>query len=387
MDRNASLLRAIGSIYDAVLDAELWPRAFAALSAPVAGDHVIFFSEDMNVGRVRFATGIGVGPEFFRRLAQAAEAGFMPASLVAMSRGRVRPLSHFFGKDVFERMPFYNEVVRPDGGFDGLLASPFRESGHVGILAIERLRGRPDYESADVAALQTILPHLSNALQIRLRLEEVESNQRRAYGIFDRLESGVIIVDGHARPVFANRCAERIIMAGYGLSVERGQLKAETLDETQALHAAIANALAIADPRACKELDANATRKFATRLRFTTEKSTVALVATVMPLEAKNLSGFLVSQPRALIFIAVPGEPACLDSAAIAAIFGLTRRQTDLAVRIAQGASLAEASAALGIAVETARWHLKEIFERTDTHRQADLVRLLVQNFTVTRDE
>ena len=387
MDRNASILRAVSSIYDAVLDAELWPQAFAALTEPVAGDHVIFFSEDINAGCVRFATGIGVGPDFFRRLAQAAQAGFVPARLLSMGAGRVRPLSHFFAKDVFERMPFYNEVVRPDGGFDGLLASPFREKGHVGVLAIERLRSRPDYEPADVAALQTILPHLCNALQIRMRLEEAEASQRRAYSIFDRLDSGVIIVDADARPVFTNRCADRIIKDGYGLSVNGGQLKAERADETQALHAAIANALAMADPGSRKALDADATRNFTTRLKFTTQHRPLALLATVMPLEPKNLSGFLVSQPRVLIFIAVPGAPARLDSAAIAAIFGLTPRQSELALRIAQGASLAEASAALGIARETARWHLKEIFERTDTHRQADLVRLLVQNFASACDE
>jgi len=45
---------------------------------------------------------------------------------------------------------------------------------------------------------------------------------------------------------------------------------------------------------------------------------------------------------------------------------------------VAQGITLDEASARLGLRVETVRTRLKTIFEKTDTHRQADLVRLVL---------
>jgi DNA-binding CsgD family transcriptional regulator len=36
-----------------------------------------------------------------------------------------------------------------------------------------------------------------------------------------------------------------------------------------------------------------------------------------------------------------------------------------------------EAAEVLGVAETTARWHLQHLFEKTGTHRQADLIKLV----------
>jgi DNA-binding CsgD family transcriptional regulator len=101
----------------------------------------------------------------------------------------------------------------------------------------------------------------------------------------------------------------------------------------------------------------------------------------VMPVNCARADSLATPQGCAILFVTQPGEPPRLDTEAVAQAFGLTPRQAMLAVLLARGASLAQAAAALKVTVETARWHLKEIFERTNTHRQADLVRLLCKAF------
>jgi pimeloyl-ACP methyl ester carboxylesterase/DNA-binding CsgD family transcriptional regulator len=59
--------------------------------------------------------------------------------------------------------------------------------------------------------------------------------------------------------------------------------------------------------------------------------------------------------------------------------FGLTSAQARLAAKLLQGLRLADAAAALQMTLSTARWHLKNIFLKTGTRRQADLLRLLTQ--------
>jgi DNA-binding CsgD family transcriptional regulator len=59
-------------------------------------------------------------------------------------------------------------------------------------------------------------------------------------------------------------------------------------------------------------------------------------------------------------------------------MFGLTPAEAALARLLAQGHSLTEAAAHLCVTRETTRSRLKNIFEKTQTHRQAELVRLLV---------
>lgn len=64
--------------------------------------------------------------------------------------------------------------------------------------------------------------------------------------------------------------------------------------------------------------------------------------------------------------------------AAIAVIFGATRRvRAEIALEIIKGHGRAVAAERLGISAGTARIHLQRVFEKTGTHRQAELVRLI----------
>jgi DNA-binding CsgD family transcriptional regulator len=63
-----------------------------------------------------------------------------------------------------------------------------------------------------------------------------------------------------------------------------------------------------------------------------------------------------------------------LDRSALAIALRLSPRQAELTGLLVERLSLAEAAKKLEISLETARWHLREIFRRTNTHSQAALV-------------
>ena len=54
--------------------------------------------------------------------------------------------------------------------------------------------------------------------------------------------------------------------------------------------------------------------------------------------------------------------------------FGLSPAEARLALRLVAGETLRSAAVKLGIGYETARTHLKNIFDKTGTCRQAELV-------------
>ena len=70
-----------------------------------------------------------------------------------------------------------------------------------------------------------------------------------------------------------------------------------------------------------------------------------------------------------------PGPPAAI----LARTFRLTPAEAKLACVIARGASPGIAAGELKISRETARNQLKSVFAKTDTHRQSELVALLLQ--------
>ena len=58
---------------------------------------------------------------------------------------------------------------------------------------------------------------------------------------------------------------------------------------------------------------------------------------------------------------------------------GLTSREASLAEPLARDVTLTNAAATLGITRENARVHLKRIFSKTETRRQAELVSLILR--------
>jgi DNA-binding CsgD family transcriptional regulator len=68
-----------------------------------------------------------------------------------------------------------------------------------------------------------------------------------------------------------------------------------------------------------------------------------------------------------------PGSQASLSSR-----FLLTPAEAQIALGIADGETLAAIAEARGVSVSTARTQLKSVFAKTGTHRQAELVALLV---------
>jgi DNA-binding CsgD family transcriptional regulator len=85
----------------------------------------------------------------------------------------------------------------------------------------------------------------------------------------------------------------------------------------------------------------------------------------------------LAQHPLAAICTFTSSKPD--DLAGLRARFKLTRMETELAQLLAQGASLQSSADKLGVAISTARTHLSELFSKTRTRRQGELVALLLR--------
>ena len=80
---------------------------------------------------------------------------------------------------------------------------------------------------------------------------------------------------------------------------------------------------------------------------------------------------------RACVIATDPVAGRRIDVQPLAEIFGLTPVETRLVGQLVEGRNVREAAHSLHLKVETARTYLKQIFQKTDTHRQAQLVQLV----------
>ncbi|WEK44129.1 MAG: hypothetical protein P0Y64_04685 [Candidatus Sphingomonas colombiensis] len=80
--------------------------------------------------------------------------------------------------------------------------------------------------------------------------------------------------------------------------------------------------------------------------------------------------------------IRVSPRPGPARLAALEALHGLTHSEARLAAALADGASIAEAGASIGLTIETARNYSKRIYAKTGVRGQSELVRLLCTGVT-----
>lgn len=81
----------------------------------------------------------------------------------------------------------------------------------------------------------------------------------------------------------------------------------------------------------------------------------------------------------AFVFIVDPALRPELPVDRIARFYGLTSAEAQLAVALATGQTLSEYTETAALSMNTGRWTLKQVFAKTDTRRQTEVVRLLLR--------
>ncbi len=86
------------------------------------------------------------------------------------------------------------------------------------------------------------------------------------------------------------------------------------------------------------------------------------------------------AEPNAVLLFADPEithAPRCLE---LGILFGLSRRESEVAIRLWEGFTLASAADSLGISPNTAKTHLGRVFEKTGVSRQQELLQMMHQS-------
>lgn len=232
-------------------------------------------------------------------------------------------------------------------------------------LAIRRGRRETDaFTERESGLLGQALPHLKRSLQIHRQFAEERAAGADFQQAFDHLRIAAIVVGSGGRILRVNRAGEALLTEGSVICSVGGRLAARTLTESSALAALIASALA-----------ASATGRAPgapIRLCGRGGKVYAAISSPMSPLPV----GLGASMPCALILLRCL-TPAAMNPDYLRALFGLTPREAQLAALLAAGRSIDQAAAGLGISRETARFHLRNIFGKTESERQGELVALL----------
>jgi DNA-binding CsgD family transcriptional regulator/PAS domain-containing protein len=360
----------IASIYDASTRPELWTSVVSQLSELVAFNSCQMLVADRSKNQMAFlANSWSLDATIAYRDHYHAVNPLQKLGLPYEATGSIVRSSDIWSKEEMVRSEFYNDFLQRHETHYLLDVNIFRE-GHVVVpLALQRPRSMKDFDKTEIAILRELIPHLQRAIKIHRTLSAFETEQATFFSILDRLPHGVIIVGERGQPTFLNRSAKLILDSRDGLFLNKqGQIEAVDPTEASHLYRAIRTSV---DANCAYGLQRGGA------ILFTRPSGKRPISALITPLDTQaSVEKF--PKPAAMIIVSDPEQQGETTEEVLRKLYDLTPAEARLTGLLRQGKSVAEACAELQVTSNTARTHLKRVFQKTGARRQSDLVRLVM---------
>ncbi len=252
-----------------------------------------------------------------------------------------------------------------------LLQLTFSPTQNVSIVAsICRPDGTIPYDQLERATASRLHPVLSRYVRLWWlhRLERRRANSLGA--ALDLSDVGVMLLDRRSHLLFANTHAMAILEQRDGLRRSGDSITATEASVAVRFQAAIQQALHWNQDFTATSQVAHAAPILL--LHRATERR--ALVATVMSVRHAAID---LRDAAVIIYVFDPERDFARVLAPICRIYKLTGAEAHLVHHLMSGLRITEAAKRMQVQPDTARAYLKQVFLKTATNRQVDLMRLM----------
>lgn len=365
---SAELSIVIGSIYDAAIDPTLWRQALQNACEFIGGHSAVLFwhdaatersealhlyNEDPYYNALYFEKYLPMNPMF-------PAATFMEAGVVHTSNDIV-PQAELV------KSRFYKEWIEPQGIVDAIAVNLEKGATRASLLNI---RMDATYGLADEEALRRtrlLVPHFQRAVAIGRLFDQGRNTEAVLTETLDHIEAGVFLIGADGAIVFANAEAQAMLAEGGLVGAKDNTLVAVVPEANRMLRDIF---IAARKGDASVGVDGIAIPLSAS--------SQDRWFAHVLPLTSGNRqqAGAKYSAVAA-VFI----RKRALDKAppleALARRYKLTASEIRVLDAVVKVSSVKAMSEMLGISQATVKTHLHNLFRKTGTSRQSDLVKLM----------
>lgn len=377
----AELSDMVLALYRGASSAEGWHEFLACLAARFAAEYAALILQspgvgDLGIAHVYGASGVSQARAYDRsdprRDAPLAMA-LASDDHLGLPDGVAACMSARSGADAASTPPIYRKTGVPHS----LGMNVARGGRYLMKLRLTRRPSQPGFSARDCRMVEALAPHLRAATEIHLRFDEIRCERALYAEAMDRLELGIVVLDERFRILHANALAQTLLDERDALLRTGAALTARHRDEGKRLNEAITRAAAahaLGRPGPAQVM----------RLRRSGGRSDLCVIVRAAP---PQLADDEWSHSAAVaVFITPHSGPETADPLRVeplAALFGLTRKEASLALHIANGMTIKEAAAAMGVTLNTARAHLRSIYAKTGFDRQATLVRALLRHVPI----
>jgi DNA-binding CsgD family transcriptional regulator len=355
--------RLVGQVYDAAVEPGRWPQVLEILSDFLEGAATKLTFQNVRTLRSE-ANSVRMPPEADRTYAQYYyKTNVFLQRIAKLRAGTLIPVWKLLPREVYQRSEFYNDFCQPNDMCHPIGVVLANEPDVRVVFTCGSAKASGEFEPEHLDRLRHIGPHLVRAASLSLRLSRAEIARHANAEALDRVDQGVLIVAANAEVLFANRAAESLLAEADGIRTEKSVLRAGAAADTAQLQRLIAaGAERSGDAGGMMALSRPVPRR--------------PLNVLVAPLTIES-TWFATGRSAAIVFVADPDNAPRTIQDQLRQLYRLTPAEAAVAMAIARGAGLQSVADELKISLTTARTHLQHVFEKTETRRQAELVRVI----------
>lgn len=271
----------------------------------------------------------------------------------------------------YYRTEFYNDWAGPQDIAHGMCGTIYQAPDLKVQLLIQRTADAGHYDRPELAFFNTeIVPHFRRALEINRRFYRDRAQQNAA---LKAAQSGLpyLLLDRDLNLVHANGSAEELLRRGTLLQLQNHRPQAVDAGTDAELQSVLRRTAAAAHGQwQAAGGDVQCRGRGPRKARLLVSPIFASEAALAFPGDGLHIA----------VLIHDPETRPRLDHAALMGLFGLTPAEAVLANLLAEGLSPEQAAEYQTLSMHTVRSRIKTIFGKTHTHRQAELVSLLLRS-------
>ncbi|EKF19154.1 helix-turn-helix transcriptional regulator [Nitratireductor pacificus] len=366
VDRIASTIRE--QILDASADQAHWNTVAATLSDAFPGSFTAIHSLDFACPRINFDITRNVDPDYLA--SYGAHYAFINPWLAfweGWPAGTVGIAERDCPAHLFRGTAFYEEWLVPQGDFRGAAGLKIDGGPHdlLHLAMHYPLKLCDGYDDALEKILKSVRGDIRRAVGHARRVNDMMGRMAAFAAVVERSPDIALVVDRWMKIAAANDIAEAALREGRLLAARHDRLVIRDMQANALLRHTVEQLVAGRPVDSAHHLMAHGGATW--RVSFVA----LSRIESTAIVPAKPLV--------LLLFRDLSRPPGARNFDQLGPIFGLTRAEIDFCRHMAEGRTLSETADVLGITVGTARQRLKLIFQKTETHRQSELVLLLAR--------
>jgi DNA-binding CsgD family transcriptional regulator/PAS domain-containing protein len=361
----------IGVIYDCIATPATWTRALNNVVDHFESDVVWLSVSNPRLEKTRMAAVAGDAEKSQLLTAHVEQNPFFRImhKLEIDEPTGLQKLCDLMGPDgleIFQNSAFVQNYVIPTGMGDGVALSLMNQSDRVATLGMVGSASRSPYTPTEFDTLALLAPHIRRAVTIGdlFETQARESNMFRE--MVEHFNLAVLVVDADMQLQFANPIAEDYLRDASLLRMSSQKL----IFQNELAQFAIQKAVTL-----CERTEIALA---GSGIGVPLHQTQFPAVAHVLPLGRRAERSQFHSRAAAAIFVATPKTDPLPTIDAIAALFGLTSAEKQVARQAANGLAATEIALSRGVSVNTIRTQIDAIYAKTGQNSQTGLQKLIL---------